>query len=207
MPVEFGGLDLEVFLNGFDIGADKDGAMVEALVTTLGESVAGEFPATAEDIVAAGKFGLQAIVCHGTLEDGKLAGLVVQLIGHDEGEIEIAQIVKDRATSRAATHQKSPVGLQEVYIALGIGILELSNDNGTAVGPEVKGNVSVGRLREEILLNGNVEIGIGLGAEDETWQGYFCLLFLVYFESGAQKEGFLESKGHPAIEWGRGTTL
>ena len=66
--LQFGGLDLEVFLQHFDIGADEDGAVVEALVATLGECVAGEFAPLAEDIVAAADLGLQTILCHSFLQ-------------------------------------------------------------------------------------------------------------------------------------------
>ena len=75
---------------GKHIGADKDGAVVESLVGALAEGVARELAPLAKYIVAAAHLGLQPIVGHGALQHGELSLQVVQVVGDDKGEIEVA---------------------------------------------------------------------------------------------------------------------
>ena len=168
MSLEFGGLDLEVFLKHIDIGADEDGAMMEPLMLTFGEGVARKFTAVAEEVVASRKFGLQTVVGHSLLEHRKLSRSVVKVVRNHKGEIEIAQVVEYGPTTGAATHEEATVILKEGDVALGIGILVLPDDHGATVCPEVEGEVAIGGLGKEILLNGNVEVRVGLGAQEKA---------------------------------------
>ena len=67
-----------------------------------------------------------------------------------------------------ATHQESSIGLQLLYIAFGIGVLILSDDHGAAILPEIHGDVAIGGLGKQIILDGNVEIRIRLIGDDDT---------------------------------------
>ena len=80
-------------------------------------------------------------------------------------------------TTGATTHEEATVILEEGDVALGVGILVLPDDYGATVCPEVEGEVAIGGLGKEILLNGNVEVRVGLGAQEKAWHkgdGILC---------------------------------
>jgi hypothetical protein len=49
--------------------------------------------------------------------------------------------------------------------------LILAYDHRAAVAPEIKGDLAIGGQREQVVLNGNVEIGVGLIAEEKLGHG------------------------------------
>ena len=114
---------------------------------------------------------MQTETLHRPLDDPELALLVVEGLGDDKGEIEIPVVVVDGSAAGLAAHQVAAVGFQGFHIALAEGVLVLSNNHGTAVAPEVKHD-TIGMFNE-VVLYGDIPIGVGLVGDDELEFHYF----------------------------------
>ena len=75
----------------------------------------------------------------------------------------------NRAATRFAAHEETAVGLQPFNIAFGKGVLVVAYHHGAAVLPQIHHHFVVVRLRQQIVFNGNVQVGVGLGADNNTW--------------------------------------
>ena len=71
--------------------------------------------------------------------------------------------------TRAPPHQVAAIGLQPLYIALGPGVLILPYHHCAAIAPQVHSHLSVRRLRQQVVLNGNIEVRVGLSADNYSW--------------------------------------
>ena len=110
---------------------------------------------------------MEAVAVDGALDDGELARLVVEVHGHDEGEVEVAAIVEDGTAARSATQQVAAVGPQQVDTALGVGVLVAPDDDGALVAPEIERHLVGSAVLQQVVLDGEVPVGIQAGAGDE----------------------------------------
>ena len=165
--LQLGGLGLEVALQVVHVAADEDGAVMQVLMAAFAEGVAAEFTAVGEDVVSPRQLGDDAEIKHGALYDAELTRLVVESFGDDEREVDVAVVVIHRSAAGTAPHEVAAVGLEGLDVALAKWILVLSDDDGATVAPQVERHgVGLGE-REEVVLDGNVPIGICLVGYDE----------------------------------------
>ena len=75
--------------------------------------------------------------------------------------------MKDGTASRATTHQVAAILLQLRNIALGVWVLILPDDHCAAVLPQIHGDIAVGGLRQQVVFNRNIDIGVGLGGDNQ----------------------------------------
>ena len=118
-----------------------------------------------KDVVAAREHGVQAETLDGTLDDGELTLLVVEGLGDDEREVDVAVVVIYGAASRLAAHKVAAISHQRINIALGERVLILPDNYSTVVLPKVKDD-AVGMFNK-VILNGDIPIGIGLAGNEE----------------------------------------
>ena len=94
-------------------------------------------------------------------------GLVVERGWRNEAEIDVAAIVVDGTSASGATHDIAAVGDEAFDIAFAEGVLVLSDDYGAVVFPEVEGYVAVIGLFDEPVFDGDVNVRVGLVADDD----------------------------------------
>lgn len=158
--LQLGGLGLEVVCQVGHVATDEQRAMVQVVDAALGKSISGKLTTFGQDIVAAGEFCVEAEAFHSALDDGELALLVVEGLGDDEGEVEVAIVVVDGAAAGLAAHEEATVGLKGLDVDLAVGVLVLSDDYGAAVTPKVQRH-TFGRFNKKIF-DGDVPIGFRL---------------------------------------------
>lgn len=100
------------------------------------------------------------------MNHGELFLHIIQLFVGNEGEVDVAQVVVYRTSSCAASHEMSAFIEQKLYIAFRVWILVVSDDYGLLVFPKVHSNDSFLLALGEVLLDGAVEEGVVLRADD-----------------------------------------
>ena len=104
---------------------------------------------------------------HRTLNDGKLALLVIMCFGHDKREIQVAVVVVNRTASRSASHQVAAVALKRFDIHLAVRILVLSDDDSAPVAPQIQGQCITVLTSNKVILDSDIPIGVGLRTDDK----------------------------------------
>ena len=136
--------------------------MVHDLVPPDALCVAGDLAAARDEIVAPGEFRRNAELAedlrHGSCKAGEIQ-LRTLRARHDEGEVQVPEVVEHRASPRQTAHDRDAVFLDEREIDLRIGILVPSEDHRSDVSPEHE-DLPVLRI-QKILLRREVEIRIG----------------------------------------------
>ena len=141
--------------------------MVEdaACVTALGR--AGDLAALHQDVVAAGGLRVQAQAPqrrHHRLGEAADADAVVAYVG-DEGVVQVAQVVIDRAAAGAAAHHVDMVLLHKGAVDLRLGVLVAAYYDGVVVLPQQQ-VVALGAVTQDVFLECQVVIGVlGVGLQ------------------------------------------
>ena len=112
--------------------------MVVALVARVVVGVTGELAAICGEVVAPGAFGVNAHPAHGPQDGLGLGGDVKVGGGHEEGEVEVSEVVIDGTSAREATGEVPAVRLQRRHFALVAGVLVAADDDGPLVLPQVE---------------------------------------------------------------------
>ena len=83
--------------------------MVQRSAGQKSERVAGEFAPFGQQVVSAGELARNAERSHRSLDDRQLPRQIVLRARDDEAEVEVAQIVIDRAAARRAPRERAAV--------------------------------------------------------------------------------------------------
>ena len=168
------GLDLvAIHLEGLghrgQVGVEHDGAVVHdtALAHVLG--VAGELLAVHSDVVAAGDLRLHAEGAQ-RFHDGDAEHMEVDAVHPvgvgDEREVQVAQVVIDRAAAGKAAHHGDVMGPDEVTVDLRHRVLIFADNDGVVVLPEHEVALAAVQAVEHILLQSQIPAGVGAGGVD-----------------------------------------
>jgi hypothetical protein len=116
------------------------------------------------DVVPACDFGLHTETLEGVDEDGVVDGLIVVLlsllIGREEAEAGVSEIVVDCSAASLPAGQQYALRPHFLVPALFPGVLVAADDDGGTVAPqEQRGHCQLSRL-EKVLLSGEVEVDV-----------------------------------------------
>ena len=89
---------------------------------------------------------------------------VWRVVGGDEGEVEVTQIVEYRASARQATDNGDVVGAHVVGVDLRQRVLVAADDDRRGVAPEHE--AVFGEVLHDVLFGGQVEIRVSLVTND-----------------------------------------
>ena len=143
------------------VRVDEQGAVVEGAAAMIVEGVAGEFPALGQQVIAAGQLRLDAQQTAGLQDHPLLAGQVIIPGGHGEGEVQIPHVVEHCTAAGQTAGQGASLLLQQAGAALLPGVLVAADDHGVLVLPQVEDAGVVRHMLRQVLLQGQVAIGIG----------------------------------------------
>ena len=121
---------------------------------------------------------MQAIGEERVLDDGELLLHVIQRLVGDEREIDVAQVMVDGTAACATPHEMTAFVKQQLDVALRIRVLIVADDDGLLVFPEIHRDDAFLLMIREVLLNGTVEEGIVLVADDESKMIHVFLFWL-----------------------------
>ena len=149
-------IDAQVLLQPVKVGGDEQRAVVLLDLAALAEGVAGELAALHGEVVAAGGLAGDAQRAHGVEDEAQLPVLIVALRAGDEGKIEVAAVVVDRAAAGDAAHELHMVALHGGEVALGPRVLVAAQNDGVVVDVEVQRHFVRGDVFEKPLVRAEV---------------------------------------------------
>ena len=126
--------------------------------------VAGEFFSVSKDVVSAGAFRLDAQSAHGTDDNVQLALYVVVFFLHEEGEVDISQIVIDGSAAGKSAHQMSAAFFQLRQVTFFPWVLIAADNDGMLILPEVEDAFGFAAVEHQVFLHGKIGIWIVGGA-------------------------------------------
>ncbi|MPM62962.1 hypothetical protein SDC9_109840 [bioreactor metagenome] len=126
--------------------------------------VAGEFftRTCKHEVVPACKRCFDAKLCSGLLNDAQLAHEVVLLPWHNKSEIQVAEVMENRASAGGTAGQFPLLTLQLLHATFPPGVLVTADDDRTLVLPEIECRPFPLRLEEQ-LFERKVLVGIYTG--------------------------------------------
>ena len=162
MFLQLGGLDFEVAFQIFHIAGDEQCAMVKAAIFAYRKGVAGEFAATAKQVVTATLLNLKSIIGQSAGDNLKLAVDIINFVRYDKRKVQVAIVMIDGTAAGTTPHKKAAIGLKAFYIALAERVLVLPDNHRATVLPKIhRDGVRLGQCHK-IVLNRNVLKWIGL---------------------------------------------
>ena len=120
------------------------------------KSVSGKFAAAGGEIVAAGGLAGNAQCAHRLEDEMELAILIIAVYAGDEGKVEVAAVVINRAAAGDAAHELHMVALHGGKVALRPGVLVAAKDDGIGVYVEVERHLLRGDVFEKPLVRAEI---------------------------------------------------
>ena len=128
--------------------------------------VSGKFPSADGQVVAARPLGGDAEGAHGLQYDLGLLFDVKIGAGHEEGEVEVSEVVEHRAAAGEAAGKLPAVRFELRHAALAPAVLVASHDDCLLVLPEIEDAFVRLDQSQQILLKSEVLAGIGPGGKN-----------------------------------------
>ena len=119
------------------------------------------------DIVPARRLGFDAEPRERAYHRARVRVLVEVPLPREEGEVQVAGVVIDRAASRKPAGEPAPFALEQRDIALRAGVLIATYDHGAGVGPQKESRRPLGKFRRQLRFRRLIEEDIVRIARDD----------------------------------------